>query len=35
MLVAAFVDEAIEEIADEALQAIMREAVASWMAGRA
>ncbi|MBK0400212.1 SufD family Fe-S cluster assembly protein [Limibaculum sp. M0105] len=34
MLVAAFVDEAISEIADEAMQERMRALVAKWMAGR-
>jgi len=34
MLVAAFVDEAILEIADEGLQDIVRKAVDSWMAER-
>jgi len=35
MLVAAFVDEAILEIADEALQDIVRKSVDAWMAERA
>ncbi|MEM6906900.1 MAG: SufD family Fe-S cluster assembly protein [Pseudomonadota bacterium] len=34
MLVAAFVDEAIMEIADEALADLMRDHVAAWMAAR-
>jgi Fe-S cluster assembly protein SufD len=34
MLVAAFVDEAIEEIGDEALAGIVRDVVAGWMAER-
>ena len=34
MLVAAFVEEAIEEIADEAHQEVMRAEVAAWMARR-
>ena len=35
LLVAAFVDEAIEEIADEGLQDVMRAEVARWMEARA
>ena len=34
MLIAAFADEAIEEIDDEALADLIRDEVATWMAGR-
>ena len=34
MLVSAFLDEAVEEIADEGLQDVVRAEVARWMARR-